>query len=278
MALTFIFVHGAWHNATHWADTIAELEKRGHRGRALDLPGHGGHAILPAGYAEQDLGMFASAPSAAATITVDEAAECVASALRECQGADRPVLVGHSMGGVIITKAAQLAPELIGRLIYISAYVPTGGRSAAYYGSLPEADTPYDKEVFVGDPAAIGAARINPRGSDDVLAKLRNLYYHDVPDDLARRHLSELTPDVPVAYWISAVATSPERWGSVRRSYIRCEMDHATLPALQDIMIADADADAPATRFEVLSLPSGHSPFASMPARLAESLIELSLR
>lgn len=278
MALTFIFAHGAWHNAAHWADTIAELEKRGHRGLALDLPGHGSHAILPAGYAEQDLDLLASAPSAAASITVDEAADSVLNALQQCAGSDRPVLVGHSMGGVIITKAAQVAPELIGRLIYVSAYVPTGGRSAAYYGSLPEADTPYDKEVFIGDPAAIGAARINPRGSEDVLGKLRDLYYHDVPDEMARRHVAGLTPDVPVSFWISNVATSPEGWGSVRRSYIRCELDHATLPALQDIMIADADAQAPATRFEVLSLPSGHSPFASMPGRLAESLIELSSR
>ena len=276
MPLTFIFAHGAWHNAAHWADTIAELEKRGHRGRALDLPGHGSHAILPAGYTEQDLSIFASAPSAAASITVDEAAESVLRALQECQGFERPVLVGHSMGGVIITKAAQLAPDLIGRLIYISAYVPTGGRSAAYYGGLPEADTPYDKEVFIGNPAAIGAARINPRGSNAVLGKLRDLYYHDVPEDVAWRHVSGLTPDVPVSFWISDVETSPERWGSVRRGYIRCELDHATLPALQDLMIADADAEAPATRFEVLSLPSGHSPFASMPGRLAEGLIKLS--
>lgn len=278
MALTFLFAHGAWHNATHWADTIAELERRGHRGRALNLPGHGCQAILPAGYEEQDLGLLATAPSPAADITLDEAAESVVNALKEFGNSRRTILVGHSMGGIIITKAAQLAPELIGRLIYVSAYVPTGGRSAAYYGGLPEADTPYDKDVFIGDPATIGAARINPRGTGEAFERLRALYYHDVPEALARRHVAGLTPDVPVAFWISDVATSPDRWGSVPRSYIRCALDHATLPALQDIMIADADAEAPATRFEVLSLPSGHSPFASMPGRLAESLIDLSSR
>lgn len=276
MSLTFLFVHGAWHNAAHWAKTIAELEKRGHRGRALDLPGHGRHAIFPAGYEEQDLAVFATALSAAGHITVDDAVESVVAALRSLEGADRPILVGHSMGGVIITRAAEFAPELIRRLVYVSAYVPTANRSAAYYGSLPEADTPFDKGIFIGDPAASGAARINPLGPGDTLAKLRDLYYNDVPENAATRHVAGLTPDVPVSFWISGVATSLEKWGSIPRSYIRCELDHATLPALQDIMIADADAEAPGTPFEVLSLPSGHSPFASMPDRLAESLIELS--
>ena len=42
--------------------------------------------------------------------------------------------------------------------------------------------------------------------------------------------------------------------------------------ALQDRMIAEADAYTPGNRFEVRSLPSSHSPFASMPDRLAEVL------
>ena len=44
----------------------------------------------------------------------------------------RPVtLVGHSRGGIVISRAAELAPERLRRLVYLSAYlVPAGGSLA----------------------------------------------------------------------------------------------------------------------------------------------------
>ena len=37
----FLLVHGAFHGAWCWRKTVAELEKRGHRAKAIDLPGQG---------------------------------------------------------------------------------------------------------------------------------------------------------------------------------------------------------------------------------------------
>lgn len=36
-----VFVHGGFHAAWCWERTITELEKLGHEGVAVDLPGHG---------------------------------------------------------------------------------------------------------------------------------------------------------------------------------------------------------------------------------------------
>jgi hypothetical protein len=63
-----------------------------------------------------------------------------------------------------------------------------------------------------------------------------------------------------------------ERWGAIPRTFIRTSEDRTIPPALQDRMIADADAATPENRFDVHTLPSSHSPFASMPDRLAEVL------
>ncbi|MGH3932313.1 MAG: alpha/beta fold hydrolase [Pseudonocardiaceae bacterium] len=53
---TFVFVHGAASNSFGWTPLIRELTFRGHRGMALDLPGHGLDAALPLSYqAPQDL-------------------------------------------------------------------------------------------------------------------------------------------------------------------------------------------------------------------------------
>ena len=46
--------------------------------------------------------------------------------------------------------------------------------------------------------------------------------------------------------------------------------------AIQDRMIADADELTPHNRFDVHTLPSSHSPFASMPDRLAAVLDALA--
>ena len=37
----FLLVHGAFHGAWCWRKTVAELERRGHRAKAIDLPGQG---------------------------------------------------------------------------------------------------------------------------------------------------------------------------------------------------------------------------------------------
>ena len=39
--MRFVFVHGGFHAAWCWERTIAELERLGHDGVAVDLPGHG---------------------------------------------------------------------------------------------------------------------------------------------------------------------------------------------------------------------------------------------
>lgn len=39
------------------------------------------------------------------------------------------VLVGHSYGGMVITGAADRAPDRVGSLVYLDAVVPAGGDS-----------------------------------------------------------------------------------------------------------------------------------------------------
>ena len=39
--MRFVFVHGGFHAGWCWEPTIAELQRLGHDGVAVDLPGHG---------------------------------------------------------------------------------------------------------------------------------------------------------------------------------------------------------------------------------------------
>ncbi|MDC0707438.1 alpha/beta fold hydrolase [Stigmatella sp. ncwal1] len=272
---TFLLVHGAWHNALHWGRVAQHLSALGHRVLAIDLPGHGLNARFPSAYLTGAWAKFAEEPSPQRDISLDECASAVIDALKALKGGPRPILVGHSVGGTVITRAGELAPEQVGRLVYLSAYCPVRLKNPSAYGALPESKTDYGHTLFVGDPAALGAVRINPRGDASYLEALRDAYYNDVePRDFLPFALA-LTPDLPTALWTSNVVVTRERWGRIPRSYIRCTQDRALVPALQDLMIREADAFTPTNVFDQKTLGTSHSPFASQPALLAELLAGL---
>src|SRR5205814_3113980 len=61
------------------------------------------------------------------------------------------VLVGTSIGGMAVCAAAELAPALVGRLVFIDALVPLSGESVPEINSRP----PHDRTRLVyGPPAA----------------------------------------------------------------------------------------------------------------------------
>ncbi len=92
---TFALVHGAWHGGWCWNLLVDELEKRGHRSIAPDLPGDD------------------------PTATWDTFAEVVTDAL---SGVDDPVLVGHSKGALTIAWVASRRPVQF--LVYLCPSTP----------------------------------------------------------------------------------------------------------------------------------------------------------
>ena len=81
-----LFVHGAWHGAWCWKPLMDYLAKKGITSYALDLPGHGTRE------SEGVVGLG----------IMDYVAE-VESAIEEL-ALIKPILIGHSMGGIIAQK------------------------------------------------------------------------------------------------------------------------------------------------------------------------------
>ena len=64
-------------------------------------------------------------PTDPANVTLDSL-----GAIRRRADRDEPepvTLVGHSRGGVVISRAAELLPERLRRLVYLSAYLTSRG-------------------------------------------------------------------------------------------------------------------------------------------------------
>jgi len=273
---SFLFVHGAWHTAMHWHRVTDRLVAMGHRAAAIDLPGSGLDAAYPAAFLQGDFGALQTEPSALSDVRLDDYVDAVTAQLTEMARYGTVTLVGHSFGGLTITRVAEAVPHLVRRLVYVTAYVPVNQKSGAEISMLPEGQTSLSGAVLVGDPTKTGAMRINPRDPDPgYVEKARSAFYNDLSTEEFRRYAACLNPDLPLAVCMDDARGTPQRWGTVPRAFVRTTEDHTIPLALQDRMIAEADAATPANRFVVRTLASSHSPFASVPDDLAAVLADL---
>jgi len=106
---TFVLVHGAFVGGWFWEEFVPLLEGAGHRVEAPDLPGHGDDRtpipeVSLQGYAERISEVLDAQPEPA-------------------------VLVGQSMGGMVISQAAEQRPDKVEMLVYVGAYLLRDGES-----------------------------------------------------------------------------------------------------------------------------------------------------
>jgi pimeloyl-ACP methyl ester carboxylesterase len=274
---TFLLVHGSWHSALHWHAVTAILAGRGCRVLAIDLPGHGLKAKFPQAYLRQDLAALATEPSPLKDVTLEDYVAAVVTAARGLARYGPVTVVGHSLGGPVINRAAEAIPELIHRLVYLTAYCPVRLPNVLGYATLPENAGSRFKGLLLGDPKRIGAIRINSRSADPAfIEEVRQSLYNDVPAQAFAPFAHTLTSDDPLLPLTADARGTRDRWGRVPRTFIRCTLDKVIPIALQDRMIREADAFTPENRFEVKTLAAGHSPFASQPEQLATILAGLA--
>jgi pimeloyl-ACP methyl ester carboxylesterase len=210
------------------------LVEAGHRALAPDLPGRAGGAR----------------PTAA--LTLDAYAQRIGEVVA-AQG-EPVVLVGHSMGGTVISTVAERMPAQLERLVYVCAFLPQSGQSLL---DLARSDGESQLLGHLVIDEASGLHHVRPEGAREAL-------YHDCPAGDAERATSRLVPE-PLGVVATPVTTSAERFGRVPRSYIECTDDQALSPSLQRRMHT-------AQPCRVHSLASSHSPFYSQPEALARLL------
>lgn len=278
---TFVLIPGMSATSFIWTPVVRELALRGHRALPVELPGHGFDAIFPAGYqCPQDPELLARAPSPLAELTLEDYVAHTLRIVRRVADHGPVVLVGHSMGGSTVTGVANSAPELIARLVYLCAYCCVESPSLlAYAPDLGDADpddvlTRARQEVWIGDPAQTGAARTNPRAGDpSVLAALHAFLAADLdPAPTAAALNYAMQPDESLQVILANAQVNPATWAHLPRTYIRTTRDRVILPAVQDRMIAEADALAPTNPFDVHSLTTSHAAPITQPAEIADIL------
>ena len=166
MCQHIVLLHGSWHGSWCWKNVIPLLQAKGYSAHAIDLPAHGNDK------------------SDVINISLDSYVDKVITTINQID--KQVILIGHSMGGSVITQVAENIPEKINRLIYLAAFLPENGSSlydyalqdseselagniiideennlsslnpecisAAFYGQCLDADIEYAKVNLVDDP------------------------------------------------------------------------------------------------------------------------------
>ena len=279
---TFVFVHGGSSNARAWGPLQNELALLGLRSHAVDLPGHGDRAAAPAAYYQQpqDVAALAAAPSPLNGVTLQDNVRQVVDSVRRLAGWGPVVLVGNSLGGLTISAVANAVPELLDRVVYLSALCLSDP------AMLNEAWDVVDDNLLDAAAARItvpgvrgcGVVRLNWRRAhtDPVLfAELKAAIMADATDHQFRQLLDSLDPDENHSVLEPTALVRADGWGRVPHTYVRLSEDRSTTPAVQDYMIRKADALTPHNPFEVHTLAASHVGYFSRPQVFAELLSSL---
>jgi pimeloyl-ACP methyl ester carboxylesterase len=278
---TFVLVHGAFCNSAVWGPTVRELTLRGHRALAVDLPGHGLAATIPTGYlGAQDPAALATEPSGMAGISTADDVAAVTEVLRRARAHGPVVLVGHSRGGLTLTAVGNAAPELVDRLVYVSAWCCVDATVSEYSAGPEHAQSLLGDAGLVplGDPAQLGAVRLNWRTGDSaVLDRLQAALLADGTRAELLAFLHHQEPDEALVVDEAATRGQAATWGRIPRTYVRLTADRGVPPlALQDRFIAEADALTPDNPTDVRSIDSSHLRFQIHPGELVEILDDLA--
>jgi pimeloyl-ACP methyl ester carboxylesterase len=233
-----ILVHGASHGGWCWEKIVPLLEADGHEVLAPDLPACGKDQTPP--------------------IDVTLAGNTTAI-LRLVERRQEPViLVGHSLGGVTITQAAEASPDRIGALVYLTAIAPLDGECA--------------RDV-TGRQADSLLRRSYQAGADGLTysfqrSKVPTLFYNACSYEDAYAAMERLRPQ-PLGIATAPIQVTPERYGTVPRWYIECLQDNAITLSLQRFMTERLPC-------RTLQIDTDHSPFLSAPTELARHLLGIA--
>ena len=236
--MTFVLVHGSWQDGLVWNATIRELESKGHKAFAPTMLGHGKAANRKVNHAQ-----------------------CTKSVVDHIvnQNLSDIVLLGHSFGGTVIAKVAEVIPERIRRLVFLNGFVLQDGNSLndevpQFYVTLFEqlSQSSSDHTVMVPFPI------------------WREAFMNDADLELAKSVYAQLSPE-PYQPFKDRLDLKKFYALELPKSYINCTEDIALPhgewgwhPRMSNRL----------GLYRLVQMPGGHEVMFTNPKGLAEKIIE----
>ncbi len=235
---TYVLVHGAWQAPYVWDAVRTDLVNKGNKVIVVQLPGHGNDNTPPL------------------NLTLDVYSNKVIDVVSEIEG--KVILVGHSMGGMVVTSVAEKIPTRISKLVHIGAFLPASGQALT--------DLAYsDPDSQLGPALVPSADKLTLDVKSD---KVTDLFVSDGAPAVKKRMVENYRAE-PAIPFSNKVSLTADHFGTVSKVYIKTLNDVVISPGLQDRMIAGAGIKT------VYQLHTSHSPFLAKPHEVSELLLKI---
>lgn len=235
---TFLLVHGGCHGAWCWGRVIHNLQNLGHRGMALDLPGHG----------------LDRTPRQ--NVTFNNYIEKLCEFIEE-KDLSNLVLVGHSLAGIILSEVASKFPERIQHLIYLAGFVLDEGESGI--------------EIIPANRRQEYLDMANQSPENSISMDFETVHWrflNDLDRENALKIYARLTPQ-PFGVYLQASSVSLASL-SQRLTYIICTNDHTMSYKLCTLLAKKLVGDT-------YEIESDHDAMLSHPEELTDLLIRIAV-
>jgi pimeloyl-ACP methyl ester carboxylesterase len=232
---TIVLIHGAFADASGWSGVIGRLQEAGYTVYAPPNPLRG--VVFDAEYARTFLSTI-----------------------------EGPVVLGgHSYGGTVITNAAT-GMENVVALVYVAAFAPDEGETAAEASALAGGDVPDLVSIAVirpypGAPEGDADATLNPE-----------IFPQAFCQDIPAKHARVMAYSQRPAALGSLVAPSgPPAWKSIPSWYVVATEDRVIPPAAERIMADRAGAT-------VTEVASSHVAMITHPDEVTAVILDAAAR
>jgi pimeloyl-ACP methyl ester carboxylesterase len=228
--MDFALVHGSYHGAWCWDLLRPELERLGHRVITVDLP------------------------IADPTLGAADYARMIDTAIGP---RSEPILVGHSMAGLVTPLVAARRP--VRKLVFLAAFLPSPGKSANDQRVSEAIDGRVRPKTAEWTDLGDDVWMVGPNTATE-------LFFHDAPAALARWATKRLRPQ---SYRVMKEISPLAKWPDVESRSIVCRDDRALNPEWIRAVARER------LGVEAIEIGGSHSPFLVRPTELAQVLASL---
>lgn len=230
----FVLIHGAWYTSHCWHYLKDQLSGYGHKVVAISLPNY-----TLSGKPQEE-------------ITLDTYVQFVIDEILNLES--KPVIVGHSMAGIILSQLASDFPDKVEALVYLSAFLLQNGESITdFIGRRANTETGAIK-FFVNIKGKNGK-KFQAWKIDNNTIKER---FHSDVDNIPKDSFYPITPYLP----IDTPLKLSKKFHTIPKHYVTCRNDMAITFKEQNQMLLRARlAHKNVSYFSSTNLNSSHSPF-----------------
>jgi pimeloyl-ACP methyl ester carboxylesterase len=235
---TYVLVHGACHDGSAFDRVVERLRQQGHAAYAPTVDGHG-----------KDVDK---------QVTHAESTQSVLDFIMHRELTD-VVLLGHSYGGTIIAKIAEVIPERVSRLVFFSALVANDGET------MMELFPPGHRELFTQLAAA---------STDNTVTLpfnvFRDVFINDADLDTARQAYGQLSSE-PFGQLLEPLDL---------KRFHTLDIPRSVLVATEDTVMPPGEwgwhprLSSRLGTYRLVQMPGSHELMFSNPVGLADKILE----